>query len=99
MATNVSLGDGRFAIQFVIRSLVISTGRRNSCVKHIGWCLPAEGLAWTAVEFPRHRVELSLCHKPLLTMPYYLSPGWLRIDPTFTPLRGNPRFERMVAGR
>jgi eukaryotic-like serine/threonine-protein kinase len=37
--------------------------------------------------------------EPLLRMPYYLSPGWLRIDPTFTPLRGNPRFERMVAGR
>jgi hypothetical protein len=33
----------------------------------------------------------------LLKMPYYLSPGWLRIDPTFAPLRGNPRFERMAA--
>ena len=34
----------------------------------------------------------------LLKRPYYLSPGWLRIDPTFTPLRGNPRFERLAAG-
>ena len=36
--------------------------------------------------------------EPLLRIPYYLSPGWLKIDPTFTPLRGNPRFERLVAG-
>jgi TolB-like protein/Flp pilus assembly protein TadD len=36
--------------------------------------------------------------EPLLRIPYYLSPGWLRIDPTFTPLRGNPRFERLVDG-
>ncbi len=37
--------------------------------------------------------------EPLLRMPYYLSPGWLRIDPTFAPLKGNPRFEKLVAGR
>jgi TolB-like protein/Flp pilus assembly protein TadD len=36
--------------------------------------------------------------EPLVKLPYYLSPGWLRIDPTFAPLKGNPRFERLVAG-
>ena len=34
--------------------------------------------------------------EPLLKMPYYLSPGWLRIDPTFAPLKDNPRFERLA---
>jgi tetratricopeptide (TPR) repeat protein len=35
----------------------------------------------------------------LLARPYYLSPGWLRIDPTSTPLKGNPRFEKLASGR
>jgi tetratricopeptide (TPR) repeat protein len=37
--------------------------------------------------------------EPLLARPYYLSPGWLRIDPTFAQLKGNPRFEKLIAGR
>jgi serine/threonine-protein kinase len=34
----------------------------------------------------------------LLRVPYYLSPGWLRIDPAFDSLRRNPRFQKLVAG-
>jgi hypothetical protein len=36
--------------------------------------------------------------EPLLKLPYFLSPGWLRINPTFDPLRSNPRFKRLVQG-
>jgi len=32
----------------------------------------------------------------LLRIPYFLSPGWLKIDPTFAPLKGNPRYERLL---
>jgi TolB-like protein/tRNA A-37 threonylcarbamoyl transferase component Bud32 len=37
--------------------------------------------------------------EPLLKVPYYLSPHWLAIDPTFDPLRANVRFQRLVAGQ
>jgi hypothetical protein len=35
----------------------------------------------------------------LLKFPYYLSPGWLSIDPAFDPLRKNPRFQRLIEKR
>jgi tetratricopeptide (TPR) repeat protein len=36
--------------------------------------------------------------EPLLKIPYFLSPGWLKIDPNFDPLRKNPRFQKLVPG-
>jgi len=35
----------------------------------------------------------------LLRVPYYLSPEWLRIDPTLASLRGSPRFQRLIDRR
>jgi serine/threonine-protein kinase len=43
--------------------------------------------------------EKALDHlEAVLRIPYYLSPGWLKIDPHFDPLRDHPRFQRLVEG-
>jgi serine/threonine-protein kinase len=34
----------------------------------------------------------------LMSYQYYLTPGYLRVDPMFRPLDGNPRFERLKVG-
>jgi serine/threonine-protein kinase len=34
--------------------------------------------------------------EPLLRIPYYLSPAWLRIDPTLRSLRSDARFQRLA---
>ncbi|MEP6591964.1 MAG: protein kinase, partial [Gemmatimonadota bacterium] len=34
--------------------------------------------------------------EPLLQTPYYLSPGWLRLDPTFASLAGTPRYDQLL---
>ena len=47
-----------------------------------------------------HEPDKALDHlEPLLQMPYYLSPGWLSIDPTFDAVRRHPRFQRLVEER
>ena len=35
--------------------------------------------------------------EPLLKIPYFLSSGWLKIDPAFEPLRNNARFQKLPA--
>ena len=33
----------------------------------------------------------------ILKEPYFLTPAWLAIDPTWTPLRDNPRFQKLIS--
>ncbi len=50
------------------------------------------------------RIYLSLGEKekaldrlePLLSIPYFVSPAWLKIDPNFGPVKGHPRLEALL---
>jgi Tfp pilus assembly protein PilF len=70
--------------------------------------MPQEGYAVNA-PYARHqlaRIYLQVGEpekaldqiESVLKVPYSLSPGWLRIDPNFAPLKGNLRFQRLAAG-
>lgn len=64
---------------------------------------------WSTIPYAHHvvaRIDLALGdHNAAVTElsatlqnPYFISPAWLRIDPTWNPLRGDPRFEKLAHG-
>ena len=87
VADGMQIGDDADAgIEARLSALddVFVTGADDSCV-----------LAWLHVVGELEKVIDQL--EPLLRIPYFLSPGWLRIDPNVDTLRKNPRFQKLVA--
>jgi tetratricopeptide (TPR) repeat protein len=85
-------------------------GRKAEAVREAERALALAPLANDAVNNPYYQHQAARVYllvgdtakaldliEPLLRIPYYLSPAWLKIDPNFAPLHGNPRFERLVA--
>jgi len=67
----------------------------------------ASGDEWSVLPYSHHmaaRIDVLLGDRDgaiaelreLLAKPYFISAAWLRIDPTWNPLRGDPRFEKLA---
>jgi tetratricopeptide (TPR) repeat protein len=85
-------------------------GRHDEAIREAKHGLAMAPVTQNATFYPTIQFELARIYtllgdrdaaidqlEELLRIPYYLSRAWLRIDPTFTVLRGNPRFERLIA--
>jgi hypothetical protein len=54
--------------------------------------------AWAEILAGQDESAITLLEQ-VVAGPIWITPAYLRVDPTWVPLRGNPRFERLVAGK
>ena len=111
-ASDQSVPENKLGWQALLqRSLMLATaGKRSEAVRDRDRGL-AGGLAtgdqWSNVPYAHHlaaRIDVALRDhdaaiaelREILAKPYFISPAWLRIDPTWNPLRGDPQFEKLA---
>lgn len=88
------LGRGKEAIEAGQRAVAIVPLSKNAFFGQAGPMALAE--VYTAVGDTGAALDQL---GALLAVPSFVSGAELRADPIWTPLRGNPRFERLVAGK
>ena len=90
------LGDGQLAMKYVERAISLKPASQDA------WDGPRFEYirAKIAARFGQNDLAISiLAH--LLRIPYRdpITPAWLRLDPDFDPLRGDPRFRKLCEAR
>jgi serine/threonine-protein kinase len=106
-ATAGNPGDG--ILRGSLALALALAGRRAEAVREGERAIQLEPIATNGITGPivQHFVVLAYLAigdrgkalerlEPLLRVPFYLSPAWIRIDPTLAPLRGDPRFGRLA---
>ena len=85
------LGRGEEAKATIARAEELVTGAANG--DYVAFQGIRVALALGDTDDALNRIE------EILKRPYYVTPAWLRVDPTFASLKGNPRFEQLAAGK
>jgi hypothetical protein len=86
-------------------------GRKDEAIREalIGTELePVERSPWLGMEFVWYLAQTYMLVgeedkaiatlERILKLPFYVTPAWLRVDPTWDSLRKNPKFQKLVAG-
>ena len=86
------LGRREEATQSFERALELAPSGVNEWDRSIA----LQAFAVAQVRLGQHEAAIDRLEE-LLEAPWVITPGWLRIDPTYDSLRGNPRFEKLIS--
>jgi tetratricopeptide (TPR) repeat protein len=99
--TSMGLGDKAAAFKLIERAMTVISIEKDA----VAGPIPIEFLARVAAQMGEPERSIAALQK-LLSIPYDgalaqnvpLTPSLLRLDPMFDPLRGDPRFQKLVSG-